>query len=343
MSNTDKLRKMYSEISAPENAVKACLDIPQNAQKTVHFPYKKAILIAASIALVLAVAIPVGAGRIRSAFGAVDDYGSQFPQKTQSNYSIIDSNSAYATEGDKLSAAASGLEISIDKVYYDGAFVYLSFLGNYSGDFTNIDRFIYSDSADFVTIDGEPVKAELTNYSFCLLESEGSFGGVLGFIYPYDKEELSVKVDIPYLEALSKDDMEVAGMVKGEFSLSFKALKSAPSVLVYNAESTDTEVSVLGVTSSQGGICVEIFVPQEILDKKAGILSVVETEDGTTADFILGKRDIINGGYILKQYFSPVNSDTISVYVYDKNDTDGCENTPCLMTSLEDVCINIAE
>lgn len=343
MSNTDDLRKMYSEIKAPDDAVKACLDISEKAQKIVKFPVKKAIIIAACIALVLAIAIPVGADRIRSAFEVTEEYGKQYPSKVTPYYSKIDKDSLSVTADDKTSAFNQGLEITIDKVYYDGAYVYLSFAGNYSGEYTNIDRFFCDDAQGFVTIDGEPQKADLTNYSFCLFESDGAFGGVMGFIYPYDKEELSIGVDIPYLKILDKDTKEVKGTIDGEFSLSFKAQKSAPSVLVYNAESSKEEVSVLGVTSSQGGICVEIFVPQEILDKKAGVVSVVEEKEGNTLGIILGNREKTEEGAILRQYFRPAESDVISIYVYDKNDTDGCGSSPCLLTAFENVSIKTNE
>ncbi len=343
MSNTDKLRKMYSAVNAPEDAVRACLDIPEKAKKTVCFPVKKVVLIAACLILALAVAIPVGANRIRSAFGVTEDYGKQYPSKVTPYYSDIDSESLIISSGDKTTSSAEGLQISIDKAYYDGAYVYLSFAGDYSGEYTDIDRFFCGDSEGFVTIDGEPQKADLTNDSFCLFESDGTFGGVMGFIYPYDKEELSVQVEIPYLQVWDKESQEVKGVIDEEFSLSFKAKKSAPSVLVYNAESSKEEVSVLGVTSSQGGICVEIFVPQEISDKKAGVVSVVEEQNGTALGFILGNREKTEEGVILRQYFSPAESDVISVYVYDKNDTDGCGNSPCLLTSFENVSIKTNE
>ncbi len=343
MSNTDNLRKMYSAVNAPEDAVRACLDIPERAKKTANFPIKRAILIAACLIIVLAVAIPVGANRIRSAFEVTEDYGKQYPLKVTPYYSNIDSESLIVSSGDKTTSSAEGLQISVEKVYYDGSFVYLSFAGDYSGEYTDIDRFFCGDTQGFVTIDGEPQKADLTNYSFCLFESDGTFGGVMGFIYPYDKEELSIQVEIPYLQVWDKETQEVKGVIDEEFSLSFKAKKSAPSLLVYNAESSKEEVSVLGVTSSQGGICVEIFVPQEISDKKAGVVSVVEEQDGSTLGFILGNRENTEEGAILRQYFEPAESDAISIYVYDKNDTDGCGNSPCFLTSFEDISIKISE
>lgn len=343
MSNTDKLRNMYSEMNAPEDAVRACLDIPQKAHRTVNFPIKRAIVIAACFILILAVAIPVCANKIRSAFEVTEDYGEQYPSKVKPYYSKIDNESLIVTSGDKLTVSAEGLEISVDKVYYDGAYVYLSFSGNYSGEYTNVDRFFCDDTQGFVTIDGETQKADLTNYSFSLFESDGVFGGVMGFIYPYDKEELSIGVDIPYLKVLDKDTKEIVGTIHEKFSFNFKAQKSAPSVLVYNSESSKEDVSVLGVTSSQGGICVEIFVPQEVVDKKAGVVSVVEDQDGSTIGFILGNRDKTDEGVILRQYFRPAESDKISIYVYDKNDIDHCGNSPCLLTSFEDVYINTNE
>lgn len=341
MSNTDNIRKMYSKITAPEDAIKNCLTI--ESEKVVKFPAKRVIAIAACVAVLLAVAVPVGANKILSGFDAVDKYGEQYPQKTDFKLNEISGSSLLVTEGDKLTALHQGLEISVEEAYFDGAFMYISFAGNYNGEHSNIDRFFYEGFDEYIRIDNEPQKAELTGYSFSLFENEGSFAGVLGFIYPYDKENLEVEINIPYLQVLKDGTMEVMDTIKESFSFNFSVKKSFPDLLVYNSENSREEVSVVGVTSSLGGVAVEIFVPEEVEVSKAGVVAAVTDSQGKGLNFILGNREKTEGGYIHKHYFEPTDSNVIDVIVYDKNDTDGCGNSPCVLAELKNVELKTAD
>lgn len=317
MSNTDTIRKMYSKITAPEDAVANCLCI-EESKKVTKFPVKRVIAIAACLSILLAVAVPVGANKIMTAFEGVEEYGSQFPQKTETYLKEIGSSSLMVTEGSKLSAKAQGLEIKTEEAYFDGAYLYLSFAGRYDKEVGNIDRFTYKGLDDYVKINGKGVKADITGYSFSVFNTEDGFAGTLGFIYPTTQDNLEVEINIPYLEVMNTN-YEVTDRINESFDFSFYVKKSAPSTLVYNANASREEVSVLGVTASKGGVCVEIFVPEEMENKKPGIVSVVKDEQGNSLGFILGNREETEGGYIRKHYFEPAKGNMLNVAVYDKN------------------------
>lgn len=330
MSNTDNIRRMYSKITAPEDAVAKCLEFDES-KRVVKFPVKRVVAIAACISILFAVAIPASSYIIQNGFGAVQNYGEEiqgdYPHKIDSFYTEIGESSLLVTEGSKLSDTHQGLEVKVDEAYYDGFFMYLSFVGEYNSDSENIDRFFYEGFDNYIMIDGEYIKADLTGYSFSLFNSDEGFGGVLGFIYPYNKQNTEVKINIPMLQVLGKsDDAEgnhkVLGEINEAFELDFAVRKSASSVLVYNAEGNREEVSVLGVTASKGGICVEIFVPEEVEAKKVGIVATVENQHGESAGFILGNSEETEGGYISKLYFEPVGGEVLNVAVYDKNNID---------------------
>lgn len=342
MSNTDNIRRMYGKITAPEDAVEKCLCI-EESKKVMKFPVKRVIAIAVCLSILLAVAVPVVAIKTKNGFGATQSYGekiqSEYPHKTDTFYKEIDGSSLLVTEGSKLSDTHQGLEVKVDEAYYDGAFIYVSFVGEYDKSLEGVDRFCYEDHEDYIMIDGEYVKADLSGYSFALLNSDEGLGGVLGFIYPYDRENLEFKIKIPKLqihgtEEDAEGNPEVIGEIDEAFELNFAVKKSAPSALVYNAEANREEVSVLGVTASKGGICVEIFVPQKAVDSKAGIIATVENESGDRAGFIMGKIEETESGIICRQYFAPIEGKVLDVAVYDKNNIDAGK-----LASLENISI----
>lgn len=320
MSNTDNLRKMYSKITAPEEAVEKCLLIEEN-KKVVKFPVKRVIALAACLCVLLAVIIPVGANKIMTAFEGVEEYGSQFGTKTEPYFKEIGESSLLVTEGSKLSASAQNLEVKAEEAYFDGAYLYLSFAGNYNGDIKDIDRFTYNEPEDYIKVNGEFVKADITGYSFSLFNTEDGFAGTLGIIYPSVEENLEVEINIPYLE-VQNTDYQVIDQINESLNFNFYVKKSAPSVLVYNENASREEVSVLGVTSSKGGVCVEIFVPEEYKVKKSGIMTSVKDEQGNSLYFILGYRELAEGGYIYKHYFEPAKGNMLDIALYDKNNMD---------------------
>lgn len=324
MSKTDDIRRMYGEITAPEDAVMRCLDIGES-KRVVKFPVKRVAVIAACIAVILGAVIPAGAYVAKNGFGAAQKYGEEaaggYPHKVDTFYKEIDGSSLLVTEGSSLSDSHQGLEIKVDEAYYDGAFMYVSFTGQYDKSLEGIDRFSYDGHSDYVKIEGADAKAELSGYSFAILNSGESLGGVLGFICPYDRDELEVEINIPYLQ-IRGENYESMGEINESFELSFAVKKSAPSTLVYNAEASKNEVSVLGLTASKGGVCVELFIPTEVAESKAGIMSMVENEQGEHAGFIMGKYEETEGGFVLRQYFEPIEGETLSVKVYDKNNMD---------------------
>ena len=150
---------------------------------------------------------------------------------------------------------------------------------------------------------------------------------------------MEFKINIPKLqihgtEEDAEGNPEVIGEIDEAFELNFAVKKSAPSALVYNAEASREEVSVLGVTASKGGICVEIFVPQKAVDSKAGIIATVENESGERAGFIMGKIEETESGIIRRQYFAPIEGKVLDVAVYDKNNIDAGK-----LASLENISI----
>ena len=320
MSNTDNIRKMYSKITAPEDAVNKCLEIGES-KKVVKIPVKRIIAIAACLSILLAVAIPVGANKIMSAFEGVEEYGSQFDTKTQPYLKEIGESSLLVNEGSKLSSEAQGLDVTVEEAYFDGAYLYLSFAGNYSGNVKDVDRFTCNGSDYYIKVNGEFVKADITGYSFSLFNTEDGFAGTLGIIYPSVEENLEVEINIPYLE-VQNTDYEAIDKINENFDFNFSVKKSAPSVLVYNADASREEVSVLGVTASKGGVCVEIFVPEDYVANKTNIVSTVADEQGNSLCFILGNREKTGGGYIHKHYFEPAKGEVIDIAVYDKNNID---------------------
>lgn len=320
MSNTDNIRKMYGRITAPEDAVSNCLCIEEN-KKVVKFPVKRIIAIAACLCILLAVAVPVGANKIMTAFEGVENYGSQFNIKTEPYLKEIGESSLLVTDGSKLSASAQGLKVKVEEAYFDGAYLYLSFIGNYSGDSEDIDRFTYTEPDDYIKVNGEFVKADITGYSFSLFNTEDGFAGTLGLIYPTVKENLEVQINIPYLE-VQNTDYVTFDQINESFNFNFYVKKSAPSTLVYNGDASREELSILGVTASKGGVCVEIFVPEEYEVKKSGIITLVKDEQGNSLYFILGKREPVEGGYIYKHYFEPAKGTVLDISLYDKNNMD---------------------
>lgn len=320
MSNTDNIRKMYSKITAPEDAVKTCLEINES-KKVVKFPVKRVVAIAACAAVLLAVAIPVGASKIYDAFSAVESYGEQFETYKSSSilFNPLSENSLKVTEGDKLTSSAEGLSITVDKAYYGGEFIYISFVGDYSGEFKNAERFDYTweEGTRTVLIDGEEY-LPYTNCAFSLYKSEGRFAGVLSFTYPYDREELNIKINLPYLDASFQDSDEPLGRIESGFSFNFTVQKSYPDVLVYNADASAEGVYVRGVTSSLGGVKVELFVPEELKD--TNVIAAVTDGQGKTLGYISGEREAAEGGRLYNQYFEPTESDVINITVYSKAD-----------------------
>lgn len=196
--------------------------------------------------------------------------------------------------------------------------------------------------ADAFLIDNEEY-VPYSNCMFSLYKSEGRFAGVLSFTYPYDKEELNVKINLPYLDASLQDSDEPLGRIESDFTFSFTVGKSYPDVLVYNADTNNDKVCVQGVTSSLGGITVEIFVPVEVENSEAGVVAAVTDSKGKSLSFISGEREKAEGGYIHKQYFEPTEDDVIDVTVYDKNDADGCGNSPCVLAELVNIELKSAE
>lgn len=320
MSNTDNIRKMYGRITAPEDAVANCICI-EESKKVRKFPVKRVIAIAACLSILLAVAVPVGANKIMTAFEGVEEYGSQFPQKTETYLKEIGESSLLVTEGSKLSASAQGLEVKVEEAYFDGAYLYFAFAGSYNRDSENIDRFTYTEPDDYIKVNGEFVKADITGYSFSLFNTEDGFAGTLGIIYPSVEENLEVEINIPYLE-VQNTDYQVVDQINESFNFSFYVKKSAPSTLVCNANASMEELSILGVTASKGGVCVELFVPEEYKIKKSGIMTSVKDEQGNSLYFILGIRELAEGGYIYKHYFEPAKGKMIDIVVYDKNNMD---------------------
>ncbi|MBR3988577.1 MAG: hypothetical protein IKK10_04660 [Clostridia bacterium] len=332
MSNTDNIRKMYGRITAPEDAVANCICI-EESKKVRKFPVKRVIAIAACLSILLAVAVPVGANKIMTAFEGVEEYGSQFPQKTETYLKEIGESSLLVTEGSKLSASAQSLEVKVEEAYFDGAYLYLSFAGSYSGDAESIDRFTYTGTDEYIKVNGEFVRADITGYSFSLFNTEDGFAGTLGLIYPTVKENLEVQINIPYLE-VRNTDYQVVDQINENLNFNFYVKKSAPSTLVYNGDASREELSILGVTASKGGVCVEIFVPEEYEVKKSGIITLVKDEQGNSLYFILGKRELVEGGYIYKHYFEPAKGTVLDIALYDKNNMDLGE-----LASLENVII----
>lgn len=345
MSNTDNMRKMYSKITAPEDAVRKCLEI-EESQKVIKFPVKRVIAIAACIGILLAVAIPVGASKIYDAFSAVESYGEQFEtyKSPSISFNPLSENSLKVTEGDKLTSSGEGLSITVDKAYYGGEFIYISFTGDYSGEFKNAERFDYTweEKSHTFLIDGEEY-IPYSNCMFSLYKSEGRFAGVLSFTYPYDREELNVKINLPYLDASLQGSDEPLGRIESNFSFDFTMMKSYPDVLLYNADANKDTVCVQGVISSLGGVVVEIFVPAEVEVSEAGIVAAVTDSAGKGLNFILGEREKTEGGYVHKQYFEPTDSEVVNVTVYDKNDTDSCGNSPCVLAELKNVELKTAD
>lgn len=320
MSNTDNIRKMYGKITAPEDAVNKCLGI-EESKNVVKFPAKRVIALAACLCVLLAVIIPVGANKIMTAFEGVEEYGSQFDPKTQPYFKEIGESSLLVTEGSRLSASAQNLEVKAEEAYFDGAYLYLSFAGSYSGDAESIDRFTYTGTDEYIKVNGEFVRADITGYSFSLFNTEDGFAGTLGIIYPSVEENLEVEINIPYLE-VQNTDYQVVDQINENLNFNFYVKKSAPSTLVYNENASMEELSILGVTASKGGVCVELFVPEEYKIKKSGIMTSVKDEQGNSLYFILGIRELAEGGYIYKHYFEPAKGKVLSVAVYDKNNMD---------------------
>lgn len=327
MSKTDDIRRMYAGITVPQDAVMKCLDI-DNGKRVIKFPVKRVVAIAACLAVLLGFMIPAGANVIKNGFDATQQYGEkagrEYPHKVDTLYKEIDGSSLLVTDGSKLSDSHQGLEIKVDEAYFDGAFMYVSFTGEYDESLEGIDRFFYDGYENYIMIDGRDAKADLSGYSFAIFNSGEGLGGVLGFICPYDRDNLEVEINIPKIQILGVEEdtqgnNEVIGEINESFELSFAVKKSAPSALVYNAEASDSQVSILGLTASKGGVCVEIFVPAEVAESEAGIISTVKNEQGESAGFILGNREETEGGFVLRQYFAPIEGETLNVSVYDKN------------------------
>lgn len=354
MKNKDKVVRMYSEITPPEATVKKCLECMQS-QRVGRFPVKKVLILAACITLLMAMLVTtVGASKLFSAYDSLDEYSKTlpYPEKQGADNSLLNQSSAFAT-GEKVTAEAQGLKINAQKIYYDGTMVCISFVGEYDGEYKEAFRFDYTDTekGEEFLIDGENV-SPMYSASFYMLRTEDRFSGMLRLPFDSEKDKVSVEITIPYLQASDEED-NVLGELYGAFNFNLTAEKSKEGILTYSGNKADDEIYIHKIVSSSAGLKLTYFVPNSIsskaedadiriADKKANIANIqpiIVDGNGNPVKLIEGRVEMTEGGKYHIWRCEATTADTVDLTLYDKNDTDGCGQTPCVVAEFSDIII----
>lgn len=355
MKSKDNISRMYSEITPSKDSVEKCLECMQT-RRFVRFPVKKVLIFAACVTLLMAMLITtVGASKLFNAYDSLDEYSKTlpYPEKQGADNSLLNQNSAFAT-GEKITAEAQGLKITAQKSFYDGTMVCVSFVGEYDGEYKDAFRFDYTDTeeGEEFLIEGESVRP-MYQASFYMLRTEEKFSGILRLPFDSEKDNVSVEITIPYLQVSDEDD-NVLGELCGDFNFNLTAEKSKEGILTYAGNEADDEIYIHKIVSSSAGLKLTYFVPDSRFSKTADIHSyianeksnaaniqpIITDENGTPVKLIEGRTEEADGGKYRIWRCEVTTSDTLDVILYDKNDTDGCGETPCVVAEFSDIILN---
>ena len=337
MTVKHKISRMYSSVTAPDGAVDKCLE-SMETQKVVHLPVKRILLAAACVTLIMAVLIPtVGASKLFSAYDSLDEYAQTlpYPEKQSTDNGLLSQSSSVAA-GEKTVAELQGLKITAQQSFYDGTMVCISFVGEYDGEYNDAFRFDYIDTEkgeEFV-VDSHSVMP-LYQASFFMIKTEDKFSGVLRLPYDSEKSEVNVSIDIPYLQVSGADDEEI-GVINGNFVFDLTVRKSE-DVLTYTGDECSNEIYIQQIVSSAAGFKLVYFVPDSELTEGANIQPVITDGYGNPVKLIEGRQAEAEGGVLKIWRCEATTADNVNVTLYDKNNTDGCEQAVCTVAEFTDI------
>lgn len=353
MMNKKNISRMYSRITPKESSVEKCLDCMQT-EKIARFPMKRVLLVAACITLLMAMLVTaVGATKLFNAYDALDEYSKTLPysEKQGTDNSLLNQNSAVASGG-KITAEAQGLKITAQEIIFDGSLVCISFVGEYNGEYKDAFCFDYNDTEDGseFLVEGENVRP-LYASSFYVLKTEDKFSGMLRLPFGGEKDEVSVDINIPYLQVSDEED-NALGSIYGDFSFNLTAKKSK-DVLSYTGEGISDEVYIKEIVSSAAGLKLTYFVPDSMVLKasdsqplvsgeksnRANIQPQITDENGNWVKLIEGRNEDAEGGKYHIWRCEATTASVLNVILYDKNDIDGCGETPCVVAELSDIIL----
>lgn len=339
MTDKEKIKRMYSHISAPDSAIEKCLQIEKT--KVVRFPIKRVLVIAACIVLLIAaIAIPVYAVKHYNAYNELQNYSSTLPyqDKVGDNYEQIHSNSSLI-QGNNMKASSNGLTITAQEAYYDGKIIYISFFGDYVGDLDSIERFTYkfeSNNSSFF-VDGKKV---IPNNApeFFMIKTENCYSGVLGLPYDSDKNEVVVEIMLPYLDAIT--DGKIIGQIQGDFNFKLSIPKSYDDVLTYYGELDENNICIHSIVSAPSGLEIVFYVPDSLENNGVNIIPIIKTEGDDKIVFVDGSRKSFKNGVLHTMHYSAIDSEIISIDFCDKNNVDGCDKERCILASYSNIILS---
>lgn len=351
----NQLEKMYQKIRPDEEAVNRCIAVAKGRRARVR-RWPRVLAAAACVTLVAAaVMIPIAAGG--GAFDILRDYDTAIQQEQRAgdtgsgaissaslhresnNSAYFESLSRYAGafSTDDMAMVKNNVSITPQSVYYDGESLIIGLIGSYEGDET-CERLQYmpadGDEPAFL-VEGEAVSP--TYGDFYLVKQDGVMVGALALHYKSDKTHLSVQISVPRLQCMNAaGDVAFNDPIPGPFTCSLEVYRTYHDNLTYSTDGADDgDIYIRAVNATPAQLSISYFVNTAVYPESGDsnirynmqVLPV--TEDGSSPDFVRGYETKTDDGVIKTAEFMAVSSDRLTLIVYDKNNTDGCDRDIC--------------
>ena len=336
MTDKEAIKIMYSKISASEKAIKNCIEM-ERRKRMIRFPMKKTFAIAVCIViLITAIAIPVVAYKSYRAYDDMEAYRNTllYSDKVEGFNKISENSISLPTTA--RTEKIEGLTLVAQEAFYDGELIYISFTGEYDGEFKAADRFVYHyEKIAAFQVDGNSIVPN-ANHEFYVMKTENGFSGVLGLPYSSDKENLNVKISMPYLEVYSQD--EIIGRIDGNFCFALNVEKTCDAFSFADTGS-EKDIYIQSLVSAPSGTKLVFYVPRSIEESDANIIPLVTDEEGNSIGFIEGVRENTETGTLHIVRLESSNAKKVNVYLIDKNNIDGCSEDLCVIAEFKDIIL----
>lgn len=343
----DKIKTMYDALTVDESTKLRMIENAKTDRMIRPFPHRRVWLTAACVALIAVItAIPIAAGG--GGFSLLQkmdkEISAQYQRKissqkqadTMPHYDVLSRYAGGLAIGNTV-CENGGVSFSPDNAYYDGTRLYLSFTG--SCDRPDYERLVYTPSQDdepAFLINGEEVSP--TEGSFTLFrQQDGIYAGVISFTYLSSANELHFSCRLPYLQGMDADGEEPVGKpIEGPFNFDTAVSRTYTDNLTADGVGTPKDmIYISSVQSTPAALTVQFFVDMEHFPESSGadvrsnMQALAVTPAGKTPSLIEGSEQQVDKGVVKTQTFTPVDSDELTLIIYDKNDADGCGSTPC--------------
>ena len=214
--------------------------------------------------------------------------------------------------------------------------MYISFTGEYEGEFKTAERFVYqSEESAAFQVDGNNV-IPYTNYEFYVMKTENGFSGVLGLPYSSDKDNVNVKISMPYLEVYVQD--KIIGRIEGDFCFDLNVEKTFDTLSFTDTGSAE-DIYIQSIVSAPGGTKLVFYVPYSIEGSGANIIPLVTDEEGNGLEFIEGVRENTESGMLHIVRLESTDAQKVNVYLIDKNNVDGCNEELCVIAEYKNIIL----